>query len=361
MKKQAILFCLALLSVSSFAQQVKWIDLKYPQSGILGRGIQKINNGDPIWNPLSENSNLKFNTYTSADEIIEYRNKFRSFISKFFNFEKTKIKSITVKKLLVKSLDLESVQQMSSGTKFVYEGLTADTVIVTVSIKKKSDVDIEKLADNITNTLNVNSTEVVGKIIPFLDSMAYKSADSLTYRLTIYNPNVYYKVRFVEFKQITKVDWNRYWKYFSTNNNPSTTILTVDATGIKSKTKAKHPEFWGSNDNTSIEFRIDLKKEGDLLQLYLMGKLADFKGNWKQIRQIPYEMENGMQVWRMDREFVYNFVHNGVTKKVYVQCVAKQTAKNQVTIYNWVDSPGSIDNAQTYMQYPEIKFVYLNN
>ena len=191
MKKQFTLFFLTIFCVSCFAQQVKWVDLKYPQSGVLGRGIQKVNNGDQVWDPLSENYNLKFNTYTSADEITEYANKFRSFISKFFNFEKTKIKSITVKKLLVKSLDLESIQQMSSGTKFAYEGLTADTVIVTVSVKKNTEVDIEKLADNIANTLNANSTEVVWKIVPFLDSMSYKSADSLTYKLAIYNPNVY--------------------------------------------------------------------------------------------------------------------------------------------------------------------------
>lgn len=360
MKKSITLIATLLLISLTVFGQTSWIELKYPQSGILGRLVTSINNGDLQYEPISSNKGLITESYESAESIEDYRERMGTFFSKLFETKNLKIKNVSIKRMVIKSLSMAAVQTLTPGSKYVYEAISADTIVVTITKSRSVEVQIDEIAKMVGNNLASGSAEVLSKLLPIFEDMSYAHKDSVQYKMTIANPNVYYKVRVIEYQNIVNINWNKYWLYFLDFNkgkevkNQATTKLVVDATGIQSQTAPFYPEFWGA-DNTDVQFKIELKKENGKLKLYILAKGIDFSGNWKIVKEIPNVDDN---VWRLDRELVYSFAYKGVTKKVYVQCIAKKVDDNSIEIINWVGNRKQLNSAKTFMQYPEIKFEY---
>lgn len=358
-KSIALISTMLFTSLTVFGQ-ASWIELKHPQSGILGKLVTSINGGDLQYEPIFSNKGLTTESYESAENIDDYREKMGAFFSKLFETKSLKIKNVSIRKMVIKSLSMEAVKTLTPGSKYVYEAISADTIVITITKSRSVDVKIEEIVKMVGDNITGGSSEVVSKLLPIFEDMSYTHKDSVQYKMTIANPNVYYKVRVIEYQNIVKTDWNNYWLYFldfhkgKEVKKQSKTKLIVDATGIQSQTDPLYPEFWGV-DNTDLQFKIELKKENDKLKLYILGKGLDFSGNWKIVKEIP---DVGDNVWRLDRELVYSFPYKGVTKKVYVQCIAKMVDDNSIEIINWVGNSKRLNSAKTFMQYPEIKFVY---
>ena len=135
-----ILVCFTLVQ----AQQ-NWLPLTYPESDILGRPVDQYNGGKinysveipPLVTP-------KIDVVQSADDIDEYDKVFSNFITKYFSSEKFNIQETHAKKLLIKSLNIEAIENMNRDVKYVYAGITADSVDVIIRFKKEKDVDYSK-------------------------------------------------------------------------------------------------------------------------------------------------------------------------------------------------------------------------
>lgn len=357
MVKKTLTLILLLFAVVKIYGQDSWIELKYPQSGIIGKLVTKINNGDLEYEPISTNKGFTTESYQSAESINDYREKVGSFFSKLLETKKLKVKNVSIRKMVIKSLAMDAVKSLKPGSLYVYEAISADTITVRITKSKNIDVKIDEIAKLVADNLTSGAAEAASKILPIVEDMAYTHRDSIQYEMTIANPSVYYKVRVVNYLNITKVDWNNYWLYFSKGKNvkkQNSTKLVIDPLGIKSSTDPFYPEFWEVN-NTDIQFKIELREEDSKLKLYILGKGFDYEGNWRIVKEVP-TVANGM--WRLDREFIYSFPYKGVTKKVYIQCIARAIDKNTVEIINWVDNKRKLINAKTFMQYPEIKFEY---
>lgn len=340
--------------------QDSWIELKNPQSGILGRKVQSINGGDIKYEPFASPTIITSNSYQSAESIDDYREQIGTFFSKLVQNEKVKIKGVSIKNMIIKSLSFESVKNLDPGSKYIYEAISADTVVLSITKKRETEVNFEELSKLVTESLGDRSSELIGSFIPVFEDMSYKSSDSVQYKMTISNPNVYYKVRVIKYNNIVDADWNNIWKYFllKSNKKNSITTLTTSVREIQNETPKIYPEFVGKLDNKDLQFKISLEKDS-ILHLYIKAKGIDQSGNWKNIKEIPFITDAGTQIWRMDQELVHTFYYNGVVKKTYVTCFAIQKNTNSVEVINWRGNKKVLADAKTYIQYPEIKFEYI--
>lgn len=358
------------LSTQLFSQNY-WIELKYPMTGILGKEVKKINKGDIIWEPKSDSRSISHITYESADEINDYKNKFRSVFLSFINSNKTKIRSISIRKLVIKQVDPESMDKLTIGRRYVYEGISADTVLVELSTVRELNLDIDELAGAVTTAMNKHSTEEVKRIIPLLDSSSYVRKDSIHYKMLIVNPNVYHKVRIISlFKLDASYELSydeRYQSFpYKGDHEKSSNILKVDATGIFSETDAIFPYYYspikreGKIPIKNVKFKLALRKIDNELKLFALVQPADLDGSWVELMEIPYVVEDNKRIWRLDRKRVYSFSYRGSHKSVYLKVTARQIDNSSVEIINWHGRDGRIDNAYTYIQYPDVHFIFVN-
>lgn len=369
MKKSFLLLVVLIFISNSYYSQTNWITLKNPESNIFGRAVVDITNGDLNFSPHTPPLLIeKLDESQSSDEISEYNEKFKSFITKYFTSNKFSVAEVTAKKLVIKSLNIDDVRKLDLGNKYIFSAISADSVTVTIKTKKSTNVDYSKALKDIASILTKNKTvEIVTKIIPFLDNISTQNKDSISYKMVLANPNVYYKVKLIKYKGITKHDWeNRYWKSWS---NPNGRIRSDRQDGLeptfnliytpledKSISTAIYPEVWGGGDPKHILFRLRVKKINNDLKLFIQ-YTGSIGSGWSDYEIIP-EVVDGKKYWKLDRTLIYSFDIRNVTKLVYIQVRGEENAKDIVTIKNW---GSTIQDKLTFMQYPEIKFEYITN
>jgi hypothetical protein len=347
--------------------QTNWITLSYPQSDIFGKAVLNIEKGDLNFLPhVPPFKTTKLDESTSSDEVNEYNEKFKSFISKYFSSAKFSVTEVKAKKLVIKSLNIQDVKKLSSGSKYIFSAISADSVEVIVKSKKSKDVDYTKAIKDISSLITGDkAVEVVTKIIPFFDSISTHREDSLSYKMVLANPNVYYKVKLIKYKGITKHDWeNRYWKNFT---NPNGIIKSNRKDGLQptfnliytpletqNSTPSIYPEVWGGGDPKHIRFRLCTKKVDGELKLYIQ-HTGSIDGTWNDY-EVKSETVDGKKYWKLDRALIYSFEIGKITKLVYIQVRGEENGKDTIMIKSW---GSSMQDKLTFMQYPEVKFEYL--
>lgn len=356
-------FCTSILAYS----QTNWITLNYPQSDIFGKAVINVEKGDINFNPLKPKiENFKLDESQSSDEMNEYNQQFKNFISKYFTSEKFSITEVKAKKLVIKSLNYETVKRLSTGDKYIFSALSADSVEVTVKSKKSKDVNYSKAIKDIAGLITgEKAAEVVTKIIPLLDNISTSKNDTLSYKMTLANPNVYYKVKLVKFKGITRHDWdNRYWKSFANPNGriksrndglePTFNLVYTPLEDKNSTLPPIYPEVWGSGDPKDKKVRLTAKKINNELKLFIQ-YTNSVDGAWNDY-EVKSETIDGKKYWKLDRTLIYSFEIRNITKLVYVQVRGEENGKDTIMIKSWGNS---IQDKLTFMQYPEMKFKYL--
>lgn len=351
--------------------QTNWITLNLPQSNIFGRQVSSIQNGDIDFKPLSPNiENIKLDLSESSDEINEYNQQFKNFITKYFSSENFSVFEVKAKKLVIKSLSYESIKKLTSGDKYIFSALSADSVEIVVKRKKTVDFDYSKAIRDVTSAITSDkAVEIVTKIIPFLDNISSNRSDSVSYKMTLANPNVYYKVKLIKFKGITNHDWdNRYWKNFKNPNGrivnrtdglePTFNLIYTPLEDKNSTLPPLYPEVWGSGDPKDKKVRLTAKKVNDELKLFIQ-YTNTIDGAWNDF-EVKSETINGKKYWKLDRALIYSFeikkILGKITKLVYVQIRGEENGKDTIMIKSW---GSSIQDKLTFMQYPEMKFKYL--
>ncbi|MBW4888483.1 hypothetical protein KXQ82_02100 [Mucilaginibacter sp. HMF5004] len=363
--KNHLLVLLIMLSFNAFSQS-QWLRLNYPQSNILGKGVISYRageitfklDGDNIENPQIDNS-------ISADELSEYNQEYKNFITKYFSINRYKITQVKAKKMVIKSLNYVSLLKMNVGSNYVYSGLSADSVEVTVKTRKDNKFNYSKVLKDVTSIITAGQeVSIVSKIIPLLDSISSESKDSVSYKMLVANPDVFYKVKIVKLLNGSSHDWNKYFLYFSSNlhvrddgqNAPTNIDSTFELEWTPNETRnasySRYPEFWGK-DRKDVEFRLLTKKISNDLRLFISYKSGKFSNNWVNI-EVPYSVIDNKRYWNMDRQLVYTFEFKNVIKLVYVQIRAYQKNDNVITIIS-----SDSGDKQTFMQYPEVSLEYI--
>ena len=221
MRRFLLSLAMLLYTVSVFGQD--WINLEYPMSGILGRPVDNV-----TYNRSKQASNINWkigikydntpevDTYQSAESITEYQDKFRNFITKYFNTDNHSIRSVKAHGIKVRSLSQISIDSLQEGNKYIYEGVAADSTTIWIAFKKDLNIDVSKAINDAASIAfnSSQSTELVKKILPTLDSISYKSNDSIYYKVVIKNPNVYSKVKIIKLNKVDTHDWESICLYF---------------------------------------------------------------------------------------------------------------------------------------------------
>ena len=368
MKKEAFVLSVLLMSLN-FVTSQDWITLKTPQSGILGAPVKSIKNND-----INFNFALKYDKTPALDlrdgpkSSIEYENKFRDFTTKYFNAEKVSIRNINAYSLKIRSLSQESIDELQIGGKYVYEGIAADSVTITVSAKRDFSADISAVVNDLASIItNPSTTKIIEKVAPVLDSIRYVRNDSIHYKITVQNPNVYYKVKIIKLKKVgnpCNCDWEKncflYFVNKKNNDFPRTIRLENDFSNEKSTTISRYPEFCGK-DRKDVQYYLKVEKEKDsglLLNVYATS--ANVNNSAKKVLEVPYKNENGKRTYRLDRTFLYRLIEKGRIKNVFIEVSAKQVDDNSIDIINWREGTNSMgNNALTSLKYPEFKGKYV--
>lgn len=347
-----------------------WITLKTPQSGLLGAPVKKVKNGDINFNfALKYDKAPSVETRQGPDNSTEYENMFRNFTTKYFNSTKTSVQTVNAHNLKVRYLSQESIDQLQIGGKYVYEGISADSVTITIASKKEFSADISKAIKDISSTItNPSATGIIEKIAPILDSISYTKNDSIHYKVTIKNPNVYYKVKIIKLKKTTNVcncDWEKNcFLYFVNKENddfPRKIILTDDFIGEKSTTLSRYPEFCGK-DRKEVQYQLKLiqNKDTKKLHLYVYGTSSKVNNPMEEKLEVPFRDNGEIREWRLDRTFLYRYSKKGIIKNVYIEVSARQTGEKTIEIINWKEGTNSFgNNALTTLKYPEFKAKYV--
>lgn len=364
--KSLITFSLLFFCFSSFiyGQNNDWITLTTPQSGLIGAPVKKVKNNDLNFNfAIQYDKNPSIETRQSADSKTEYENKFRNFTTKYFNSTKASVQNITAYNLKVRTLSQESIDNLQIGGKYVYEGIAADSVNITVSAKKEFSADISKALEDLSSALtNPKTTEIVEKIAPFLDSIKYTRNDSIFYDVKIKNPNVYYKVKVIKLKKksnFCNCDWEKNCFLYFTNrvgeDFPRTTRLQYDFTDEKSTTISRYPDFCGK-DRKDLQYFLKLDKVDDNLHLWVYSTSPNVNSSTKKILEVPYKDIDGKRQWRLQRTYLNRFDNKGIIKNVYIEVSAEQIDENSIDLINWRKGTNSFgNNALTTLKYPEFK------
>lgn len=370
MTTKIFLLITTLVCTSLSYSQSNWITLSYPQSDIFGKAVNGLQNGDLNFTPLKPKiENIKLDESQSSDEMNEYNQQFKNFISKYFSSEKFSLTQVKAKKLIIKSLNYETIKKLTTGDKYIFSALSADSVEVIVKSKKSKDVNYSKAIKDIAALIKGDKVvEVVTKIIPLFDSISTHKEDTLSFKMTLANPNVYYKVKLIKFKGITRHDWdNKYWKNFSNPNGiikTRTDVAIVDQpafnlvyTPLEDKNSTVppiYPEVWGGGDPKDKKVRLTTKKINNELKLFIQ-YTNSIDGAWNDY-EVQSETIDGKKYWKLDRILIYSFEIGNITKLVYVQVRGEENGKDTIMIKSW---GSSLQDKLTFMQYPEMKFKYL--
>ncbi len=119
---------------------------------------------------------------------------------------------------------------------------------------------------------------IISQNFSVFDSITSQKQDSISYKMILANPNVYYKIKIVKFNKITNHNWEKYWmslkikmesRRSKINTTPEKFTLEVDPVELKNSSTEIDQNFGVEIDKyyqTSCKNKVRLKlfilKEG---------------------------------------------------------------------------------------------------
>lgn len=357
---------------SVLAQNRDWVTLNLPQAGILGLPVATLRNGDISFQPsIVTDGDLVINTRVSADSRVDYTKKFKSFVSQIVNTSRVSIQRTQAKKLLIHSLGQRTVDNLKLGGAYVYEGLTADSVTMTLAAKRSTSLDIARAVKALATTITApGALSVIKAVTPFVDSLKYIKGDSVYYKIVIGNPTVYFQVKVINLLangNLCRCDWEKcclkYLAYRPTRRSqfPGTTRLIIGKASGKDVTGTFNPDFCGPDGQSSVGFFLKVEnspKKGMTLSVW--GTDGTARNSLKKFMDVPVDVDGTLRTWRLDRTYLTTFQHGAtVLKSVYIEVSAKQVDATSLDVLNWKEGTNDLcNNALTCLRYPEFKAIY---
>lgn len=227
------------------------------------------------------------------------------------------------------------------------------------------------LSRAIKNVSSLIKSENIAEVVPLLDSINYSKMDSVFYRITLINPNIFYKVKIVSLKKL-KHYWGKYYKYFNSPTSSITSPSDSQTSGIKrpknippaflliytpledlNQSYELYPEFWGK-DRTEVRFKLIIREVNGDLKLYISYTKGEANNTWVDYEVIS-KVVSGKKYWILDRKLVYYFDYKDITKLVYITLKAQQIDDHTIKVSNYIDT-----RRLSFMQYPALEFSYIS-
>ncbi|MEZ0611017.1 hypothetical protein ACAW74_21065 [Fibrella sp. WM1] len=351
----------------SFSQKVDdYKILPNPQSGILGKPIQRLDIKNGIIQPMPVSSLPQF-TYEILDgpsSERDYSTKFRNFVLPAFTKSKLRLSDFQINTIKIKALSPENFTngKLRTGSSFAYDGITADTVKITVRTSKNFAITPAQIIDSLKSYMpNGIASTIVGQI----RTVNINGKDSIERVVKIVNPNVFFKARFITY-EITEPQQGG-WESFSITFNPKTgnlkgrtnlVNLSIEGDGARSRTHGYYPEFSGSDDKTDqLYFFKVIGEENDLRLIFALDDSNNESNpdGYLVIKEIPFKTVNGKREYKLDYRTVHRFEYKDITKLVRIAVYAKQTSSTTIQVMNYEGN-----RVVTYMRYPGFRIKYID-
>jgi hypothetical protein len=365
--------------MSSFSQST-WLQIKYPQSKILGKSVKSYHDEQIDFNLSDDDlTNPKIDTAVSADELTEFNTHYKNFITKFFSSKKYTLKEISAKRVLIQTLNFNSVVKMNINSQYVFAGMTADSVDILLSVKKEIRMDYSKVIKDVAGLLTGKVSSVTSKVLPLLDSVKSESRDSITYRVRLANKEVFFLCKIVKLTDGPH-DLGRFYKLFfkdvrvqydsqrdATKQEQKSRQLELEENkngffsliysplGENNKSMSLVPEFWGQ-DNKNVRVWLLTKADGNDLKLYV-GYNKGQMVNEEHYYEIQPTTFKGKKYWNLDSHFLFSYFFKNLTKFVYVTVKAEQESDTSIKIYKTFNRL----NPASYIKYPDVRLEYLTS
>lgn len=361
MTRILLTICFAIAALAGQAQKSTWLRLNYPRSGILGKVVKNYTNGELNFRPDGKDlDNLKIDTSKSADHLTEYNEQFKSFLTKYFTNSTYHLTQVSTKALTIRSLNFGSVKGMNRGEYYVYSGMSADSVAVLVTVYGGTSINYGKFIKDVAGLITGQAgSNIVGKVLSVTDSISSIKKDSITLKMVLVNPEVYYQVQVVQYKN-TIDDFSTIFKPFksgyedlkSSSSDKKYPDFKLVYTPLQDSNMSK--EIYPRSRNEDIkEAKIKLKslKVNGELKLFVSYTEPNLESEWID-KELPFIIDNGKKYWVIDRFLIYHFVYKGITKFIYLTVRAESINESTILVH------GKSGNTVTSIQYPEAKLKY---
>jgi len=366
--KLKLALILSLFLIGSPGRAQDWIRLSFPQASIIGAPAGKTEaefiQADYT---LKYEKNSVTDVSESTESMQEYQDDFRKFITSYFKGSKVTLQSVTGNKLQVKTLSQETIDKLENGVKYVYEGVTAQTLTLSLCAPKEDRNGLISIMSDIVKALHSDNLLQVPAIL--IDTLSRSTIDSVFYRMEIYEPGVYNKVRVIRIKQngnICNCNWETncfsYFVNYGTGGFPRADTL-IAGSETKHATILAKPVFCGK-DNKGLVYQLQVVRDDKGLHLWLLTSQGNKNNAMSRKLEVPFKdvMVKGKPVreWNLGKTFLYRYMSNDVIKNIFLEVVAKQITNDKLVILNWKEGkPGYSDIKLSTLKYPEFKAVFV--
>lgn len=262
-----------------------WMILKEPRTNLIGKEVSKIikkpDNTYEI-NIFDEGNQITEKDYFFRDgaaEKTDIEKYYKNIYTKYFQNKKNLDLKITANNVKIYDLNMSGFDRIGYNKKVVVSGLGADSITVSVSFKKESDINVAEIIDDVVSKLKIAKGDLPSEIadIVKVDSFTITKKDSIVFNYKLYGNKILYKVKVAKAKLVNwrmkanygKLFWNKSSNETYLNESNPTTVLKPYA------------EWWGKGGNvggrTWMSYDSDTKKlyghyEGIKIELPKSGK-----------------------------------------------------------------------------------------
>lgn len=190
--KRITLWVLFVSTVSTnvlIAQSRKDIIINYEnvQGGIVGKTLPTFQNGQALFGTVLAGIVTK-DEPSSSEQTKDFNNKFTLGISTLFKVDNLKDFKVEATNVKVTNVN-NDVETLPTGSRIIMSAFKADSVVITMTKKRKYNLSLSQLMDKIKKYAPVSEASTLN-VLSLIDSANYQRNTSL--KIVIKNPNVYY-------------------------------------------------------------------------------------------------------------------------------------------------------------------------
>lgn len=324
-------------SLRADAQKKFWFSYSPVQEKVVGKLFQGKLGEQVIISGMSIVPNVTTDSQKSANSEKADFNKNFALGLKFFVNKYAKIESVEAAEI-VKDDITNNWQELKAGT-FVYSGLRANSVTITLSKNSKTEITPARLLDGIKQFSVISDASAINAI-KLIDSINFSKNSSWVVRIS--NPHIYYSI------QVAKIE-EMYGPSDYYINMLGKGVGTMTLNKDRKATPEAYPVISPEFENTIGEIKIDLVRKfiNGKMQLFVRfpdeSLKTDDKTSYKEIPMFDDES------WNCPNFLVHSYqLGNNAIKKIWLNIKAEKIGED-------------IKIIEATLTYPEKKITFLTN
>jgi hypothetical protein len=316
-----LLVIIVFASILVGCAKTNYLLINPPQANILGRQVYSY---DPKTNSISigelNTDSVDFE-YEINEASQEYVKSIESvFIGDFLGYSTKNIRTTNVTMKGMKIHRIKGLKNFYRGRNFIFSGISADSLIVDIGIKKVQEVDVAEITSYLSDIVKVVDPTKLSYVSELVDSIKYKNLTQFTYSVS--NSSVLNSVEIANIKSSSII--RNYYKPFNSEG--------IARKGVYMGDNQVRPEFVfdsrtrRTNKITPGYARLNPKR-ADPINIWLSEIDGDLYVNFSkpqggQERKLIKQTSEG--IWDIQKMFVYEFpTDQNVMKIVFLSLYAE--------------------------------------